>query len=78
MGIDFVKTLTKGTYKLPQIIFTQNKNVGKVRYEYGITSTNDGKPTPIYYHDMGYGVDSMILEAKGHGTIKVNAIPGRK
>lgn len=78
MGIDFVKTLTGGTYKLPQIIFTQNKNVGKVRYQYGIAAVNDGKPTPIYYHDMGYGTTSMILEAKGHGTIKVNAIPGRK
>ncbi len=78
MNIDFEKTLTRGRYKLPQIIFTQNKNVGKVRYQYGHGTSNDDKPVPIYYSDMGYGLESMILEAKGHGAITITAIPGRK
>lgn len=77
MGIDFTKTLTSGSYKIPQIIFTQNKNIGKVHYDISMTSTTD-ELTAITYTDMGYNNDSMILEAKGHGRITIEAIPGRK
>lgn len=77
MGIDYEKTLTAGKYQLPQIIFTQIKNVGKKAYFISLVNNTPYDPVPIEYKDMGYTGNSMTLEAKGKGTLSIWATPGR-
>ena len=77
LGIDFTKTFTRGTYVVPQMIFSQNKNTGKTFRKFLplIGQVEDVKE--LRYIDM-YGRNDMILEAKGNGLVTIFINPGRK
>lgn len=75
LGIDFTKTLTRGTYILPQIVISQKNNSGKT-----VRSSRTIPPyglLPLTYQAMNYGDRDLVLEAKGHGTITITGYPGR-
>ena len=81
MGIDFEKTIdTNGSYRIPEIIFTQIRNQGKIRFGFTPIQQNDKKsPVPIRYEEMYAATgDIFKLEIKGHGKLTIDYNAGRK
>ena len=79
LDIDVTKNLTGGTYIIPEIVFTQIKNKGKV---YKAIAPADSEPPyaikPSTYQTMGYSEpNSLLLEIRGSGTVTFNFNTGR-
>lgn len=80
MGIDVEKTLTSsGDHRIPEIIFTQIRNHGKVRFGMIRLDSESKNPLPVEYSNMyPMGTETFKLEVKGHGTLTIDYNAGRK
>lgn len=80
LGLNFEKTLTQGTYILPQMVISQKNNTGKTIIKGQITPISnvlEYDTLPLLCNSMGYGDRDLVIEVKGRGTITITGYPGR-